>query len=118
LGSAVVANLGHDVGDLKSGFGIADIDQLADILERVGGELAALLLSSLLHHAEAVKVLDWSGRVVFGLEHLRLEELVDELTVLELLLEVSVSLLGALVDNLLVEEVEGVVARTDELTKA
>ena len=66
--TAVVADLDVDVSDLLWGLGVADVGELADVLERVGSELAAHILSTLHHHLEAVVVLWGGGGVASDLE--------------------------------------------------
>ena len=96
------------------GLGVAQVGELADVLERVGAEGAAEVLDTADHHAEAVEVL-WDLGSVSDILEVCGEEAIDELTVVEFGLKLGVGLGSALVDDLLVLEVQIVVTRVDGL---
>jgi len=112
-GAAVLTDSDESVSDLLW-LGVAQVGELADVLERVGAEGATKVLDTTDHDTEAVEVL-WDLGSVSGLLEVSGEELVDELTVIELFLEFSVSLWGALGDNSVVKNVQVVVTRGDHL---
>ena len=109
--AAVLTDSDESVGD-GLGLGVAHVGKLADVLEGVGTEGTAKILDAANHNSEAVEVLRDLGCVSDILE-VGGEKSINELTVLELSLEVSIGLWGALRDDSLVEEVQVVVTRVN-----
>ncbi len=112
-GVAVLTDLDVEISDLVGGLSVTSVGELADVLEGVGGPGTAHLLDATNHHAEAVEVLRVLGGVG-GLLEVGSEELVNELTVGELLLHLRDGL-GITSHNALVEDVEVVLARVNRI---
>jgi len=108
------ANLTNESGDLLGGLAVASVGQFADVLKRVVRPGATKLFDLSDHHAEAVIVLDEVVGVGNFAEVL-LEERVNELTVIHLSLELSVSFWGAFGHNSLGKIVKLVLTRVNGL---
>jgi len=96
------------------GLGVADIGEFVGVLEGVGRELAADFLEAFDQGAIAFPVLRDLWRIGHIVE-VHGEELIVELAMLELMLQSSISLSGALASDALVSHMELVVTRVDDL---
>ena len=106
-----------EIADLLLALAVASISKFADIFERVVGPDATELFDLTNHEAEAVVVLDVA--VVLGdVAEVLGEEAIDKAAMINLLLELLVSLRSSLLHDSLGEHVKHVVARVDVVLRA